>query len=124
MKDLNKFCKIVLLFPFLILGELNKIMGMLQDLKDALGVLSTSVDQVLANESADASAVTLAQAAQKAAEDAEATAVAQLATVQGELATAQADAVDQASLDAVKAIQDKLTPPAPAPVVDPAPPAA
>lgn len=91
-------------------------MSLLDDLKAAVADVDGKVDALLAAEGADQAAVLAAQAAQKDAED-------KAALAEAALADAQANAVDQATVDSVKAIAAKLTPtsaPEPAPEAPPA----
>lgn len=112
VKTFSSILSTIFLSPFLILGELQTIMALIDDLKAAIATLSGQVDTVLANESADAAAVADAQAKQAAAEAATVQAQADLATAQAALAEAQANAVTQAEVDSVTAISNKIVPPA------------
>lgn len=122
----------LLLFPFLILGELQKTMSLLDDLKAAVAHLSGQVDTLLADDNADAEAVKAAEAARDAALAELATAQADLAAAlaaeqaakdaeaaaEAALAEAQANAVDADVVKSVTDISDKIEPPV---VVEPTP---
>lgn len=112
---MTKYLKRFIRFLFNFAYEEFQIMSLLTDLQADIATLSTNVDILLANQTVEASAVAAAQAAQLQAETERDAAKADLVTAQAALADATANAVDQATVDSVTAINAKF---APAPVVD------
>lgn len=105
---LRRFLRSLFYFVF----EELEAMSFKDDLLSAIADVSSKIDAVLANESADAAAVTLAQAAQAAAEATATQATADKDAAVAALAASEANAVSQSDVDAVKALGDKLVPPA------------